>query len=1173
MSTALKLGGCPFSEASKHNQNPDFLSTDPLAQINRGNFAYAIKLYEHQAAHGRLSAEDCARLAHAYQNTGNFGKSSEWFQHAVDANPHHPLAAKWQESVEADATAERAGVGIQRPNKVTEEYLETDPVEMWAKSPDNWVLCTDFKPAGSYVPPQTLVDKAKNFGWATFDKALVPLGTVASTYGNLVAKLRGPGNPGIWTLLPIQIGKLGVLLKDRIWMESHERDLDAEYGQPVGGLKPARTDPPFAGTITPDGAYISTHRNEKGELDRPGEGRVGTPFVAHGLPEGTPAIDESKTTRRPSPRAIAERFGYRNGHTIEADQANVSVFAHLQPLVHDVAQTAPDNVKKRPVEVADPELAELGITHRWMRADAPDPRHPDSNNGVHSTSVWWIMSHIFGNDLETRAQMRCFPDGTHVPKGKFYMEGMDKKGNGGEWLPVVEVEVDGVKKKQILTGMGRNLTAPVIAEMTLYLRHYNWACDILSERHQDPATPPEQRWSDNQVADVAMRVVIGTYAKIHTGIWTYTTFANPAIVEGLTANIFGRREKNRPLYSKAPREGRQIYRPEQGTSQISDGVAAGEVDSPKPEIKGKGFTKAYAGMGHAITPDFINQVEIGKKVVKGVTPQVNLKDLRELDGHAYLKDRGLGQTYYDMWSTKLPAPVAGNTADFFRGMHTEEGMMDMIEQRITKDRERGNSSWGEYQDAHHIPRHTKFEHLFKDPAFAAARGDIAWLEENYPDGVASVDSELALLLSEQRPEGVVITNEGFQTFVLEASNRIRKSPILTDQWHPGYIGWTAINMVEAVDKEKLLYLHCPELREYLEKSNVKNTYEYVGTTPEEAPQDHPLHKFVNFGERDLRDMGLGWSWKDEHFKQDVSNYMLRVDHAPTGQSFVVDLTDGEVRADLDRDGRVQGREVLRTDPQGVTLKQILDAAKAISTENDIPWPGATSDNHPGFVSGYKLAQDEVNRLKKYKGDPKDLGVAPRLTDLEVHTLMFNLLGRTMETARAKDNNTGWKIFEKSGLRALWQTMGSIAAFGNVIKGTIALRTSDMAKRRPGKSTGIFGPDGNLNRARLESYRGVVRDIAAKYENGAIPEDAFLAMLKGNNAVNFLSKAQWESLFRLLERMYGKAELTLQNFDDFYSNKLFIEAFNRFAPEELKEELRGTMQAASRDAKRCPAGHG
>src|SRR5688572_20345388 len=240
MVAASNMGGCPFSGLlnieSKHNQNPDFRSSDPLAQINQGNFAIAIALYEVQAAQGPLSAEDCARLAHAYQNTGEFGKSSQWFQKAIDADPNHELAAKWAKNVKLDATADRAGVGVARPNNVTKEYLETDPADLWANHPDNWVLCTDFKPAGSYVPPHTLKDRVANAGWALLDQVLKPAGTAAAFGASLMAKLRGPGNAGHWTLLPFQLGKLAVLGHNRDWMEAHERDLDGEHGQTLGGL-------------------------------------------------------------------------------------------------------------------------------------------------------------------------------------------------------------------------------------------------------------------------------------------------------------------------------------------------------------------------------------------------------------------------------------------------------------------------------------------------------------------------------------------------------------------------------------------------------------------------------------------------------------------------------------------------------------------------------------------------------------------------------------------------------------------------------------------------------------------------------------------------------------------------------------------------------------------------
>src|SRR5262245_10667328 len=214
---ASNKAGCPFRQ-SKHNQDPEFHSTDPLVQINHGNFAIAIALYEAQAARGPLSAEDCARLAHAYRDTGEFGKSSEWFQRAIDTDPSHDLAGKWARNVELDAKADRAGVGVARPNNVTKEYLETDPTDLWANHPDNWVLCTDFKPARSYIPPKTFMDRAANVAHATMADLLKPLGAVSALGAAIAAKLTGPGNAGHWTLVPFQMGKLGVLSHNRDWM-------------------------------------------------------------------------------------------------------------------------------------------------------------------------------------------------------------------------------------------------------------------------------------------------------------------------------------------------------------------------------------------------------------------------------------------------------------------------------------------------------------------------------------------------------------------------------------------------------------------------------------------------------------------------------------------------------------------------------------------------------------------------------------------------------------------------------------------------------------------------------------------------------------------------------------------------------------------------------------------
>jgi hypothetical protein len=540
------------------------------------------------------------------------------------------------------------------------------------------------------------------------------------------------------------------------------------------------------------------------------------------------------------------------------------------------------------------------------------------------------------------------------------------------------------------------MTAPLEAEHTLYVRHHNWVCDVLKSRHAD--------WSDNQIFQVARRVVTMTYVKIHTGTWTHTLFANEAVVNGLNANLFGRAERKLPHFEK------KIYRPEQGTDPIAHGIAAGKINKHKPEIKGNYFSKAYR-FGHQIWVDKLKCPPIGGKVIES-TRAVNMKELRELDGHAFIQREGLGSVYYYMMHTRLGAPVAGNTADFFRDMATEEGVMNMLEQEIRKDRRRGTPSWTEYQQAHNIPPSENWEHLFVDPASSESQAKIATLKALYPEGITTLDAVIGLTLNEHRPEGLAITNEGFQTFVQEATSRIRKNPYLTEKWRPDEVGWTAINLVEAIDKEKLLYLHCPELRAWLESRETVNSYEYAGTNARDNPEEHPLEAngIIVWGEQNIHDMGLGDAWRREHFVGDVPNYMLRIQHG--GKTYIVDVTEEEVRVDFDGKGRVFGRDVLIEEPEGVTRQELIEAAKAIRRERKIPWPGCESPDHPGFASGWLLSQEEVNRLKAYKGDEKRKGVKLRLTDLEMHVIPFNL-GRDISAARPSENFRGWRTLERA----------------------------------------------------------------------------------------------------------------------------------------------------------------
>lgn len=1118
-SANTEFRGCPF--AARHNQQPDIDSNDPLEQINAGNFAAAIGLYRLRDQSGTASSEDHALAAHAFRNIGDFSTAADWLQKAVDKTPNHQFADSWKRQVETNRVDGSNGAGILRPNKLTKDYLKTDPADAYLRNPANWVLCEDFQRPGDYIPPKSVLDHVRNFKDSLVSLALGPIGVLANSGAT-------PGNAGRWTQRKIGILKLAALGAGRTWMEKRERDPDDERDDIVGQLPKRKVDdmPKWADSgFSPDGAYVSDQFG-------PGEGRVGQEFVDHGMPVNYRPKDRSHNLNLPSEAEVVKAFGYRNGNTIEAMTASFHAAAHLQQLVHDVAQTAPDNQRKHAIAVdPDSELAALGVTHHWNRSDAPNALR-ENGEGMHGTTVWWDMSHLYGSDIETLAEVRSFPNGKRVPGGKLYLEGMDAEGKGGLYLPVKEVETgkDGQKHGQILTGFGRNMTAPLEAEHTLYVRHHNWVADILKARYG---------WSDNQIFQIARRVVTMTYAKIHTGTWTHTLFANEAVVNGLNANLFGRAERKLRHFDK------KIYRPEQGTDPIAHGIAAGKVNKHKPEIKGNYFSKAYR-FGHQIWVDQLKCPKIGEKVDTS-TREVNMKNLRELDGHEFIKNEGLGAVYYYMMHTRLGNPVAGNTADFFRDMATEEGILNLLEHEIRKDRRRGTPSWTDYQKSHNIPPSEKWEHLFLDPASPASQAKIAKLKELYRDGITTLDAVIGLTLNEHRPEGLAITNEGFQTFVQEATSRIRKSPYLTEKWRPDEVGWTAINLVEAVDKEKLLYLHCPELREWLRTRQTVNSYEYAGTNARDNPEEHPLEAngIIVWGDQNIRDMGLGDAWRYEHFQPNVPNCMLRIEH--DGKTYIVDVTEEVVLADVEGKGRVFCRDVLIEDPEGVTRMKLIDAAKAIRSEKKFPWPGYASSAYPGFASGWLLSQEEVNRLKAYKGDKQGQGVKLRLTDLEKHVIPFNL-GRDTSTATFSENLKGWRVLERSGLRALFLTLGSTFKFAgllNLILGK-GIPMDEMARRRPGRRTDIFDSTGMIDEGRLAEYLEQLRAMAAPYQDEQIPQDAFMETLEQRSALDSLTRKQWASYFRLLERAGRKKAISPADFEGLYRNTLIPEMFDRFA---------------------------
>ena len=367
------------------------------------------------------------------------------------------------------------------------------------------------------------------------------------------------------------------------------------------------------------------------------------------------------------------------------------------------------------------------------------------------------------------------------------------------------------------------------------------------------------------------------------------------------------------------------------------------------------------------------------------------------------------------------------------------------------------------------------------------------------------------------------------------------------------MGWTAINLVEAMNKEKLLYLHCPELREYLKTRPNRNTYEYMGTSAQTHPEEHPLARILTYADEDLADTDLGDPWRDEHFDEKAleQHYLLRVHHTSTSRSFIVDLTEETVRFDRNGDGRIRGSEIMHEALPGVTRAELLAAAKDIRDKHAIPWPGCECTYNPSFVSGWRLTSAETKRLKMFEGDPNREGVTARLTDLQVHLLIFHL-GDDIEHARLPENMRGWRAIEQSPLRAVIMSLMSAVRFGaNPLSFAIPTAMHAMAKRRPTKSTGIFDRNGMIDQARLGEYRAGLRELAQKSDDGHVSKDAFMELLRERGALGLTTRNQWGSFFRLMKRLHGRETITVDAFDKLYSGKLLIEAFEQFAPEEIK----------------------
>lgn len=102
----------------------------------------------------------------------------------------------------------------------------------------------------------------------------------------------------------------------------------------------------------------------------------------------------------------------------------------------------------------------------------------------------------------------------------------------------------------------------------------------------------------------------------------------------------------------------------------------------------------------------------------------------------------------------------------------------------------------------------------------------------------------------------------------------------------------------------------------------------------------------------------------------------------------------------------------------------------------------------------------------------------------------------------------------------------------------------LAKRRPKKRTAIFDENGMIDETLLAEYLDELREMAKAHAEDAIPQADFMAMLERKDALDSLTRKQWGSYFRLLERAGRAQVIKPEDFEGLYRNTLIPEMFEK-----------------------------
>ena len=509
------------------------------------------------------------------------------------------------------------------------------------------------------------------------------------------------------------------------------------------------------------------------------------------------------------------------GHKqVLAPSLNLSYAAHIQAQAHDWMSHG-ENLSDEHWEVPIPDdhpARKQGPRFMTVRKTQPDPhRTPGRLTFANEVTHWWDASHVYGSDQQTCDRLRTAMDGTVLPGGELYLEGID----GAPELRNGFFRVN-PKTGVVDTGFTRNLWVGIAAEHLLLARHHNWVCAQLRRRY------PNHPWTSDQLYGVARLIVAAVQAKIHTVEWTTAVLPNPQVVKGLNTAIYGLIETLR-----RPNGERRIRSEWEPKHPILGGLLGGTRDNHGVR---HGFSEEFESV-YRLHEALVDNLEIRRVHDKDPREVIPFPATRGKAAGELLRRHGLATILNSFGCQKGGALVGNNVPAWAVQMSIEsQSFLDIAGIDLLRDRERGIPGYNTARTLFGYPPLQSYDDLGVDA------GVKAKLEKHYgpaPAGLYRMDLQIGMLHDRKRPAGFAFDDFRFRLFIHAAASRLEQDPFFNELFAPEvYTDW-GLQHIEEMNRKKLILLHCPELKESgLE--GVNNSFEPWTSTAASAPAEHPL---------------------------------------------------------------------------------------------------------------------------------------------------------------------------------------------------------------------------------------------------------------------------------------------------------------------------------------------